>query len=186
MLGKFNRPAARPAEAEKPASRFAGVQATQARDPMPVCGTYRFRVVDMCEGFNQGADTYSAKATFEIVQVFEGGEDRALGAHCKIGDQVFVVFLITGKAGPSGRSRTKAMCMGCAGFDDEAEYNAFDPKGFFIDACLGRSNEYSKEGHPVIGRLVDCQVTRGKTIEGGPDYYREYAWAAVPEEEQAA
>ena len=74
--------------------------------------------------------------------------------------------------------------MATAGFEDEEAFDAFaGEEGEFLEAVTGAANAYSTDGQPLIGRFVDCQVTRGKQRDE-TDYYREFAWAVVPEEEQ--
>lgn len=153
--GKFNRPA--PAAPKSPAkkSRYAGIEAAQPRDPMPTVGLYRFRVLDCVEGVNPGKGTESFKIFIEVVES-EGAE--ALEA----GRQATIVFLVTGKGGPSGLARTKSFIMAAAGFEDEDEYNQFDPDGLFIEACTGKVNDFSSL--TIKGRLLDCQVSRGNPV----------------------
>ena len=63
------------------------------------------------------------------------------------------------------------------------EFDAFaGEEGEFLEAVTGEANEYSTDGQPLIGRLVDCQVTRGNARDDG-DYYREFAWAVVADED---
>ena len=193
MVGKFNKPAAtgaRPAAKKK--SRYAGAQASRPRDPMPYEGVYVFRIVSNEEGYNQGSGTDSHKKTLQIVEL-----DEAAAKYHAIGDSVLVVDLVSGKAGPSGIGRVKAYMMAAAGFDDEAEYNDFDPDGEFIDSA-------SSAGGPIEGRFVACKVTRGNLVfsrvenedgsiskipvidprTGEQDYYRQCLWSTVDEASQ--
>lgn len=191
---KFKRPAAATKPANAPAgkrrSKYGGVKANTPQDPMPFPGLYRFRVLECAEGQNPGKGTDSFKTKLEIV-AFEGPE--VIDA---VGDEVFVGWVTSGKGGPSGLGRVKAFVIGTAGYDDEAEYDEFDPDGEFIDACVGSRNDYSEAGLTIIGRLVDCEVTRGNPVidsktnevktgrDGKPDFYREYAWAPVEDDGQ--
>jgi hypothetical protein len=186
--GKFNKDTGSaesktPAGKGKPApgkkSRFAGVAASQPRDPIPEVGAYRFRFVTVEEGYNEGNGCSSAKTTLEIV-----AKDSE---HHEVGDHVFIPERITGNGSAAGRSRFKAMVVAGDGHDTEAEYDEkYGADGLHLDACLGESNAHSKDGQPLIGRLVDCEVRRGKTMNDGSDYFREYSWEVVPEEEQDA
>lgn len=178
-IGKFNRPVAG-APAGKKKSRYAGIQAAQPKDPMPHVGVYRFRVLECTEGHNPGKGTDSFKATLEIVDLEESN------THHSAGQRVVFIQLLSGKGGPAGLARSKSFVMAAAGFEDEAEFDAFDPNGEFIDACVGASNAYSERGDTIIGRLVDGEVLRGNTTPDGLDYYREFAWGVVPEDQQDA
>ena len=177
--GKFNRPAAGATPAKKK-SRYAGIQAAQPRDPMPHVGVYRFRVLACEEGHNPGKGHDSFKIKLEIVDL------EPTNTHHKVGQSVSAIFLVSGPGGQAGLARTKAFVMAAAGFENEAEYDAFDPDGEFIDACAGAQNEYAARGDTILGRLVDCEVIRGNDIPGGTDYYRDFAWGVVPDAEQGA
>lgn len=173
-------PAAAPAG--PPASRWAGIQSAQPRDPLPNAGAYRFRLAGMVYGFNPGTQTESSKVTLEVVGS-DGPEAN------KPGETVTVVNLLTGKAGLQGMPRTKAIVMAFAGCESDAEYNAFDPDGAFIDACHGRQNHRTAEAARMIGRLADSRVMRGNDVkdEHGNqtgDYYRNCQWFVVPEAQQ--
>lgn len=176
--GKFNKPAAGAAPKKNvKKSRYAGIQAATPRDPMPHVGTYRFRVIEAVEGQNPGNGNESYKVKFEIVDLDEDG-----ARHHKAGDVVVMVQLLTGKGGPSGLQRVKSFVMAAAGYEDESEFDAFDPEGLFIDSTAGNVNAMSERGS-IIGRVVDCMVTRGNATADGADYYREFAWAAVGDED---
>jgi hypothetical protein len=177
-FSKKPTPGAKPA---KKKSRYAGVKAAAPRDPMPHVGEYRFRVLECEEGYNQGTDRHSFKAKCEIVMVDDVGEK----SHAA-GDVVQFMQLISGKSATAGLPRVKAFVMASAGYEDEDEFDAFDPDGEFIDATTGTANGYSEAELTIVGRLVDCKVTRGNALADGTDYYREYAWSVVPEEEQDA
>lgn len=185
-LGKFKSPGtAAKAPPKKAASRYAGVSASAPRDPMPHVGEYRFRVVACDEGHNPGKGRDSFKAKLEIVEL----DKRAAENHA-VGDVVVMLQFVSGNGAQAGLGRVKSFIMAAGGFETEEEYDAFDPDGLFIEACTGAANEYSERGETVVGRLVDCKVTRGndcKDKDGVPtgDYYRDFAWAIVPEEEQA-
>jgi hypothetical protein len=172
------RPAATKAPPKR-ASRYAGISAAVPRDPMPTVGVYRFRFLGLTEGVNPGTGTESSKATFEVVGADGDGASE-------VGSTVVAINLLTGKGGPSGLARVKAMVMAIAGYDDEDAYNEMDPDGSFIDACHGYENARAEDAAAMIGRLVDCEVTRGNPTPDGNDYYRQFAWGAVADEEQDA
>lgn len=189
---KFNRSApAKPAAqvGGKRRSKYGGVKAAEPRDPVPFPGIYRFRVVSVEEGHNRGRGTDSFKVSLEICQTLG---DEVLD---KPGDTVSAFWLTSGPAGPSGLSRVKSFVMAAAGYDDESEYDAFDPDGEFIDACAGQRNEYADAGLTIVGRYVDCEVTRGNPVvdrdtkevkigrDGKPDFYREFAWSPCTDDQ---
>lgn len=175
-MNKFKRPAAAGAGAAKGAARvkkskYAGVSAAAPRDPMPEVGEYRFEILNVEAGFNPGKGQESFKISLRVA----GLDDEAAKHHAE-DDRLFVVFVTSGSGAQAGLSRVKAFVMAAAGYDDEAEYDAFDPDGEFIDACEG--------GEHLPGRFVDARVTRGKD-DGKGGYYREYAWGVVgPDEGQ--
>lgn len=171
-IGKFSKPAAGARPPAKKKSRYAGIKAAQPRDGMPHVGEYIFRVGLIEEGHNPGKGSDSHKKTLTIADLDDTGRE-----HHTEGDNVMVVDIINGKGGPSGLGRVKAFTMAAAGYEDEDEFDAFDPDGEFIDASCA-------EGGPLTDRLVACKVTRGNTTADGNDYYRVYAWSVVPEENQ--
>lgn len=179
---RFQRPAAKAAPTKKK-SRYAGVTAAGARDPMPHAGEYIFRVLDAQEGSNPGTGTDSFKATLEVVESSSENHD--------VGDTVAFIQLISGKGGPAGLSRTKAFIMAATGIEDEEAYDSLDPDGLFIEACTGASNAFSEAfaeltgGNPIVGRLVRCKVLRGRPTAKDPsDYYRDFAWGLLEDEHQ--
>jgi hypothetical protein len=170
----------KPATTNKPKSKYSGVKSIQPRDPMPVAGKYRFQVLEIEEGYNKGNDTTSHKVKLAIAA---GANER----HA-IGDVVTAAWVTSGKSATNNLRRVKAFTMAAGGFETDDEYDVFDPDGLFIDATAGSENDYS--ALTLVGRYVDCNVTRGNDVlskdTGVPtgDYYREYAWSVVPEEEQ--
>ncbi len=193
-VGKFGNKAAAPgkfgakpgaAKAPPPPakkkSRYAGIPSAAPRDPMPHVGEYRLRVIGNTAGHNEGTGTDSYKSSLEIV----GLDEKAAENHAE-GDQVIVVQLTSGKAAKAGLPRVKAYVMAAAGYETDEEYDAFDPEGEFIDSTEGQANQYSAADLTIVGRLVDCKVTRGKNTPDGDDYYREFHWSVVPEDEQDA
>ena len=176
---KFTKPAAKTAGApKKKTSIYAGIKASVPHNPMPVVGQYRFKWVTCEEGFNPGKGTSSFKVNLEIAQIFSGGDEH------QVGQTVFFVQVISGKGQDAGLSRVKAAVMATAGFDDEELFDAFaGEEGEFLEAVTGAANAYSKDGQPLIGRYVDCEVTRGNSRDDG-DYYREFAWGVVSDDAQ--
>lgn len=173
-MNKFQRPApARPAAAT-PArrSKYAGIQAAQPRDPMPAEGMYRFRVLSVDEGHNPKTGNDSFKTRLEIIEL-----DEHAAQHHREGDVVFMGWITSGKGGASGLSRVKSFVMAAAGYTDESAYDAYDPDGGFIEACLGAANEYAERGETILGAEVLCRVTRGNPTPDGADYYRECDWS---------
>lgn len=153
-------------------SRYAGIQAAGSRDPYPNPGEYVLLVESMTESHNPGKGTESVKITLEVV------ESEGDGAQDK-GDRVFVSERVVGPGSAPGLSRLKSFVMAAAGFDDEEEYDAFDPNGEFIEACLGASNAFSGDDRLAVGRMVACRVSRGRDLQDGSDYYRNYDWSPI-------
>jgi hypothetical protein len=181
VIKKFPKKPAKPPVKRK--SMYEGVESAEPKDPMPHAGLYRFRVLNVEAGYNQGKNTTSHKVTLEIVAGL-GGEELDSAEH-SVGDTVLIPWVVDGaKSAPYNRQRVKAFTMNAAGYETDAEYNEFDPAGEFIDSTAGVSNDYSEAELTIIGRLVDCQVMRGKPTADGKDYFREYAWFVVPDEDQ--
>lgn len=156
-------------------SRYAGIKASEGRDPYPNVGEYLFNVAEMVEGHNPGKGASSVKLTLEVVE--------SEGEHAQeAGERVFVSERVSGNGSPAGLARVKSFVMAAAGFEDEDEFDEFDPDGLFIEACLGESNDYSDHERLVVGRQVFCKVTRGREIpDSGGDFFRNYAWTPVEE-----
>lgn len=179
--GGFTRtPASAPVAGGRaaPKSRWAGVQSAEPRLPMVGEGVYRLRVASCEQGFNPGTGTESFKANLEVVDAADGSANAP-------GDNVMVIELLSGKAMQSGMARTKAFIVAASGYDGDAEYDAFSPDGGHIDAVLGIANSYASQ--TIVGRLVDCRVSRGKPVKADApngDYYRIYEWAPVEEAKQ--
>jgi hypothetical protein len=182
MLGQFKGKA--PTAGAKPQvkkSRYAGIQNGKDRDPMPDVGHYRFRIVACEEGVNPGTLAESVKVRVQPVKVAASGD-----AYENDGPQMLCLFMRT----TAGLSEFKRCIVASAGFEDAEAYDAFDPDGEFIGACVGEDNDYSRSGLTVIGRVVDCDVTRGKDAvnkkTGQPtgDWYRNFRWTVVSDDEQ--
>lgn len=178
-IPRFNRPVAKPVvEAPKKHRRFGGIRAASGQTDIPRVGVYRFEVLAITEGHNEQTEDDSFKISLRIVTIFDGGEGHAEN------EAVIVPLKLTGKAGKFGRAEAKSFVMAAAGFEDEAEYDEYDPDGDFIEACLGDDNAYSNRGDTLVGRLVDGEIKRGKDRADG-DYWRRYTWGVVPDSEQA-
>lgn len=179
-LGKFSKPgtSARSVATRARKSRYAEIKAAVPRDPMPPVGDYRFRIESCEEGKNPG----TGRESFKIHLVVEGsvGTDAL-----EVGEKCVVVFITSGECANSGLARVKAFVVAAAGYEDEDAFEeTLGNDGQFIDAVVGEANEWSENGPPLDGRLVDCSVKRGKTIPESDDYYREYEWYPVGDEEQ--
>lgn len=172
----FKRPVKKTAPKRKaPArrkSRYHGIKATQPRSSIPHVGDYLFRIVDVDEGRNPKTGKDSVKADLEVVEIDEGNTKHSVGE---------VVRAIFGVSSVLGAGEYKAFTMAGAGFEDEDEYDAFDPEGDFLEAVVGEINEYSEEygEKPLVDRHVACSVMRGNDTPDGTDYYRVYSWEVV-------
>lgn len=186
--------AAPPVAAPPARSRWEGIRAAGARDPMPGQGTYRFEIVSCVTGFNPGTQKESFKVQLRVLEATPGSETPKDAI-------VFAVFLAT----TPGFCETKAFTMYAAGCgptledrvkrpgsvaqlhnEGEAQFAELEAKhggvGSIIDATFGRG----APGVPtVVGQHVDAIVARGKDIvdkkTGVPtgDYYRKFTWGAV-------
>lgn len=171
-IGKFAKPVpgAKPAVSARK-SRYAGI-VERNRDPMPDVGKYRLRIVSLEEAQNPGTMKESVKVKVVAVELV-GNEYQDRGG------EMLCLFMRT----TAGLAELKKCVRHAAGFEDVDQYDAFDPDGFFIDACVGQANEYSNAGLTVVGRIVDTEVRKGKDTGTG-DWYRDYVWAVVGEDEQ--
>lgn len=188
-IGKFGSKAAAIATTAKSAtpgntqriSKFGGHEEQEDRDPMPVPGSYIFRVLSFEDNPSPKNKTISwARARLEIVEL-EG--PQAVEAH-KVGDVVAMIQQSSGNGAEQGLPRIVSFCRNAAGYETPDEFKAYDPYGYFIDAQCGIVNEYSQRGESIIGRLVVGHVTRGRDTKDGLDYYRNYAWEVVPDDQQ--
>jgi hypothetical protein len=97
----------------------------------------------------------------------------------------------------AGIAEYQRQVMSTAGYASAAEYNEFDPEGDFFETVIGEANAFAEAGLTLDRRLVDVVVKRGKVVidkktgqpkidrlTGEPDYYRNYTWTVVPEDEQ--
>jgi len=199
-------PAAAPTATGAPArapgrSAYAGVSGADQRDPMAELGTYRMRVIACAEGHNPGTRRDSYKVTLRV-------EDAAEGSLTPVGTVCTTVALFTS----AGLSELKRFAFHAAGFgptleqrqseptvakrlaaEGEAKYNELEESNFGYQGAILEASAGHANGAPsLVGRLVDVCVTRGKDVinkqTGAPtgDYYRNYTWGVVPEEEQTA
>jgi hypothetical protein len=170
---------ARPAKAAAPkASRWAGLDVGDSREPMLEVGVYRLRVVSCEKNVHPVKHTESFKATVEVA-------DAAEGAGTQVGDTCAIVSMLFTVPGQKDMGR---FIIAAAGYDAEG-FAAEHSDGRFIDAVLG---DLPGEENPILGRLVDVEVRRAKDVvdktSGVPtgDWYRSYNFQPVPEEEQDA
>src|SRR5690349_16342533 len=171
IAAKFGKPApVKPGAKSQKKSKWAGLKAQAPRDPFPNVGEYLFEVLLVEEGYNPGKSTESVKITLRVI-ASEGPDASPEDIN------VFVTERVSGNGAQQGLSRFKSFIMAAAGFADEDEYDAFDPEGEFIEACLGRDNAFAGSERIVTGRQVACRVTQGRPTADGTDFYRVYAWA---------
>ena len=176
------KPASKPARRK---SRYAGAGEGEDREPLPMPGHYRFRVVDCneIESEKPGHALY-VKAVLEIISTTSDAHEA--------GDQVVFLQKTDGASadfGPKNVNRFIRPTLGFDSMDDLMAVGDEDVVADLIDACLGYSNEQSAEGNPLVGRLVECDVRMGRPVldkdkQPTGDYYREHKWIVVPEKEQ--
>lgn len=186
MVGKFTKPVAG-AAAKPPVrkSRYAGIELKDDRDPMLDVGEHRVRI-RLCEE-TQNPGTLKESVKVRIVPVSLVGNE-----YVEDEKQRLMLFMRT----TAGLAEFKRCVAKSAGFEDYPEYDAFDPPetGWFLEACLGNTCEearaFSDAGLSIIGRLVDVTVRRGKDAidpkskQPTGDWYRQYTFDVVPDEEQ--
>jgi hypothetical protein len=97
----------------------------------------------------------------------------------------------------AGIAEYQRQVMATAGYSTAAEYSEFDSEGDFFETVIGEANAFAEMGLTLDRRLVDVLVSRGKPVlvketgqpkidplTGEPDYYRNYRWSVVPDEDQ--
>lgn len=196
-----NAPATRPApQAAQPfvtpsRGKYSGVSAGSNRNPLPQPGAYLFRVIRTQEKTNDNTGTFYS-ADLEILESSNPGNPAGTSA-------TFLQGSNPGKQLKAAGPRIKMFVMATAGFDNESEYDQMDPDGQFIDVTAGImvNNDGTPKaypdgspivGNPLAGRLVRAVVSFGnpvldkKTQQPTGDYYREYSWSPVAEEDQAS
>lgn len=174
---KFQKPAAPIGKGPAPAaaggrarSRWAGMRSSTPKDPFPEPGLYRFRVTAIERGFNPGKQRESIKSHLQILDA----DERGAAAH-EIGSSVIMVNFMTS----AGMAEFQTFVTACAGCVDDEEYvQVTDDNGTFIDALLGQGSY----GASLDGRLVDCEVKRGKQAEDGT-FYPRFSWSVVEDSE---
>lgn len=161
----------RPAPPKKKQGRFAGIESAQARTPMFPLGDFRVRLLEARESTNPGTGKQWIHLKFEITESnsdeLEVGQEREVLLHM----------------GAAGMSRYKACIVALLGMSGDAEYKEFDEEGELLDALLGYENDFSPEVENVLGRECFTTVSRGKPIDDGSDFYREFAWFPIEEGE---
>lgn len=175
-MSKFNQKPKPATAAGAPKSRWGAGRPKDQREPIVHVGVYRMRVEAMLDQRNPGTGKESVKVQCSVI-----GLDETGALHHKADDTVAMLFMKT----PAGIDELKRFCCAAAGYDDFDAYEAgCDPELSFplLDASLGLRTELP-EGWTLIGRLFDVAVTRGKDREDG-DYYRNFTFAAVADEEQ--
>ena len=185
------QPAAPAPQAYAPAAgRYSGVKAAAGRHPQPSPGRYRFKVLNTYETKNPRTGEWFHADLEVVFAESTGGE-----VINPVGSTITFLQGVSGPSAGAGLPRVKSFAMAAAGFDDEQAYNGFDPRGAFLDACSGVPGMTYEDGTPIVsnplgGRYVDCVVTLGKPVmnkqtqrETG-EYYRNFNWSVVAEEEQ--
>lgn len=170
-------PQAAPAYAPPPAgNRWAGVQMNNGRDGMPNVGDYILRLLSSLEVPSPKERGVSgAKVTVEVIAA-QGEGATPVSSHS------FLYFRTAGEGATQGMNRYKAMIAALCGFASDAEYDAFDPHGQFLDATLGHQNARTEEARTLIGAACYCRITLGnpiidkKTQQPTGGHYNEMSW----------
>jgi hypothetical protein len=173
------KPGGRAAPARK--ARYGGIQAEQEKDPFIGLGTYRLEVLALTER-EPINDHQTVALTVKVLDAADGSVDP-------VDSTRFIAFRVMGSGSDQGRKRMKSFIVGAHGCETAEEYDAIDPEGFLLDAYLGYACPEYPDGATVVGRVVDLECTQGNPIkkEGvlTGEYYTNYKWFAVPEEDQA-
>ncbi len=179
------RPApARPAAAAPPqrrraASKYAGLRSGGDRAALLPLGTHLVKWLHGEESNIVGKDPYFS------TQLECAWSDNAEFTPGSVGG---TTQCVSTKAISAGGPRVKAQIMAFAGFETDADYDAFDPEGEFIQACGGESGMCYPNGdaipaNPLEGSYAWVQVSRGKNTADGTDFFRNLQWSvATPED----
>jgi len=140
------------------------------REPMMDEGDYLLERVSCEITQNPGKGNVTSKTIYKILDMCDSPKT------VKVEDHVAVLFMLSGKGAAAGASRAKAMVVHVAGYDNDTEYDAFDPDGYYIDDFHGElPGDVGLEPLLWDGRKVAVNVRRGKSREDG-GWYREYTW----------
>jgi len=174
------RPAAQPAASAMSARQQRMAQyhgaVSEAREPMlPAGGPYRIRFTAVEEPPPPPGKDPWAIFRFTV----EGSNDPDVPE----GGAYAALFPISSRAMAASGPKINALCVAAAGFEDQAAFFEWDAQSEYYCASLGEQNALAAEGYTLVGRVADVKVHHGKETATG-DYYREYTWYPVPEEEQ--
>lgn len=168
-------PGGRTAAAAAPRrGRFAGTKAADNRYPLPQVGSYRAVILETRQTTNPKTGEWY-HVDFEIV-------DSNNPAH-PVGSKVSYLQGFSGKSMTVGMPKIKRFVMAAVGTEDEGAYDAMDPNGDLIDCTTGVAIEGFPQ-NPLAGRLVDFDVAEAKRTQDGSDFFRDFSFYVVPEEEQ--
>jgi hypothetical protein len=203
MATQFQRNAAPTKNAgAKRSMKYGGVPSAGNRSNYPHEGNFRVKLLSARGGNNGDYDFIAPE--FEVIsyepaptaqRTPNGDPMHAPGS--TIGTSQFY----SGNCEKTGVPRLILMTRALAGFDNDKDFIAFleEHAREFVDEnsgvnwslvleMIGEFRELTEKGITVIGRTVDLTVTRGKEFtkdDGTVDWYRNYAWRPVPDDEQA-
>lgn len=200
MPAGFQRNAApkQNAPGAKRSMKYGGVPSAGNRSPFPHQGDFRFRVKSARGGNNGDYDFVNVELeviSYEPHATAERAKDG--GPMHKPGDIVGFHQFYSGNCEKTGVPRLKLFTRAAAGFDNDADFEACleeHAREFVVESdpvdwslvleAIGEFRELTEKGITVIGRLVDATVGRGKDMPDGSDWYRNYSWRPVPDDEQ--
>lgn len=179
----FNRFQNRAAQLDKLAANAApprlfsgGTQAADNKFPLPQVGSYRLRVVETYVTSNPRSGGWF-HADFEVV-------DTSNHEAHPIGSKVSYLQGFTGKSEAVGKPKIKRFCMVAVGCEEQAEYDAWDPQEDLPNAACGEANAFGEQ--PLAGRILDAEVARGKDKPGGTDWFRDWSFLIVQDQDEFA
>lgn len=92
---------------------------------------------------------------------------------------------MSGKSLGMSLARLKGLCMAIVNAEDEAEYDAFDPKSKFLSALQGFDNQFSDDAEAYKGNArVRVIITRGSDTQDGSDWFRNATYARIAETDE--
>ncbi len=187
MAGGFKRStsvaAAAPAQVQTPArSEWDGITPRQNRANIAMAGDYVFRVVS--DEMLERSDYW--QSNFEVVWAADGSGHKQ-------GDRVSFLQGLGGKQGDVGKPIVFSYVLAAAGFSQsDSDVAAFRENlgSDFINACRD-----GRKDTPLAGRLVHVVVSRGGARvddkgnaiigqDGQPDYWRNWDWDPIGEDDQ--
>ena len=154
--GAAAKAASKPAAAPARKARYGGIKVKADQLPLLGPSVCLWECVSLEEGqIIEGKNQYN-RLRIECVETIDGPY--------KPGAVVELLFCVSGKGRASGEGRMKDAIRAFAGYDNEADYDAWDPEGHGIDAALNLSAPEPYDQFTIVGSRAYCTATEGKEV----------------------